>query len=447
VQSLGQIRPTYAESFRCIGSACEDTCCHGWSVPVDRASWEKYQQLPDVPLAALIRENVQLQPAQPDGAAPAHFARMQLRPDGYCPMLSEEKLCRIQSGFGEELLSQTCATYPRIVNTVDGAPDKALALSCPEAARHVLLNPDLWGDGLEGIPGEERPESAAHNDPESLYRPLAHFWAIRACALTLLGERSYPLWQRLFLLGLFCRRLDEIAAGTLRQTVPNFLLSFQVAVSQGSLLPALENLPVDRDAQLDVVLRLAGLMLNRSGVLPRFSECVAAFTSGIDNGPEATLQSLSARYAEAHDRFFTPFMSRNPHILENYLLNTILRLNFPFGKTAGQSQSATTMTQEYGKLLAQFALMKGLLIGVAGHHRASFAAEHVVHTFQTASKHFEHHPEFLTHAYNLLVESRMDGARGMAILLRNAPPVGVSKPVAPAREVPAPRPGAQVMVQ
>jgi lysine-N-methylase len=60
-----------------------------------------------------------------------------------------------------------------------------------------------------------------------------------------------------------------------------------------------------------------------------------------------------------------------------------------------------------------------LLIGVAGFHREQFAATHVIHTVQAAAKHFEHHPEFLSSAYILLVESGMDGARGMAILLRN----------------------------
>jgi len=46
----------------------------------------------------------------------------------------------------------------------------------------------------------------------------------------------------------------------------------------------------------------------------------------------------------------------------------------------------------------------------------------VVHTVQTASKHFEHHSEFLSQAHALLVESQMDGPAGSAILLRNTVP-------------------------
>jgi hypothetical protein len=86
--------------------------------------------------------------------------------------------------------------------------------------------------------------------------------------------------------------------------------------------------------------------------------------------------------------------------------------------------------------------MKGLLIGVAGFHGEAFSAAQVVHTVQAASKHFEHHPEFLTMAHELLVESRMDGARGLAILLRNAGPEIASnrpRPVSPAIHFPESR--------
>ena len=76
--------------------------------------------------------------------------------------------------------------------------------------------------------------------------------------------------------------------------------------------------------------------------------------------------------------------------------------------------------REFSKLTAQFALIRGLLIGVAGYHRSAFSTAHVVATVQSAAKHFEHHPEFLKLAYELLLESQMDGARGLAILLRNA---------------------------
>ena len=441
MQSTGQIRPHYADSFRCIGSACEDTCCQGWSIPIERQTWEKYQNLPDVPLRALMQATIVPQPAGADGAEAVPFAKIRMTAENQCPLLTEEKLCRVQVECGESFLSHTCKVYPRVVNTVDGAPDMSLSLSCPEAARRVLLDPDLLSKGLTEIAGQASAESGSQSDAPASggaarFRPLAHFWPIRATVLHLLKERTYPLWQRLFLLGLLCRRLDAIARGELNHPVREFLFDFERTVATGSLLPAMETLPVDRSAQLDVVLRLAGMLLHRSNIRPRFVACIDAFTSGIGNGPQATLESLTAHYAEAHDRYYAPFFARHPYILENYLVNTIFRSHFPFGKSGGRPNQTPDMTREFAQLTAQFALAKGLLIGVSGHHRMSFAAEHVVHTMQASSKHFEHHPEFLKQAHQLLVESHMEGARGMAILLRNAEPVNVNRPSAPVQQVP-----------
>ena len=425
----------YAESFRCIGSACEDTCCQGWGVPIDQAAYEKYQHLPDGQLRTRIDANLLV---MPEGAKPANFAKIRMDGENQCPLLTNDHLCLIQLELGTEYLSHSCATYPRIIHTIGKIQEMALTLSCPEAARLVLLTPELFvREPLESdlVPNEATAGAPAAPGASSL---LPWFWPIRRVVLALVGNRVYPLWQRLFLLGVFCRRLDSISRGELARSVPAFLGDFQAAVTSGSLRPAMEALPLDRAAQLDVVLRLAGILLHRSNVRPRFVECVQAFTTGIGNGPGATLESLTEDYAQAHDRYFAPFFDQHPYILENYLANTIIRCRFPFGKEETQAGELPSMAREYALLTAQFALVKGFLIGVAGCHGEAFAAEHVVHTVQAISKHFEHHPKFLNLAYELLMESQMDGARGLAILLRNAEPIP-QRPTAPEVQVPGPQ--------
>ncbi len=427
------IRPTYSQRFRCIGSACEDTCCQGWTVPIDREACEKYRGLPDSPLRTLIDVSLTVSPQCAERPKPAGFAAIRMDASNRCPLLTEDRLCRIQADLGEEFLSRACATYPRIAHSTGGIEETALTLSCPEAARLVLLSSDL----LEAASPHE--ESFGGGDPSL----PPHFWPIRAAVLALVRNRLYPLWQRLFLLGLFCRRLDSIAKGELTGPVPAFVEGFESAVATGSLRQAMETLPIDRAAQLDAVLRLAGTMLHRSNLHPRFVACVQAFTVGIGNGPGATLESLADRYASAHDRYYAPFFERHPQVAENYLVNTILRCRFPYGREGMLPGARAEMAREFAKLTAQFALMKGLLIGVAGFHRERFSGEHVVHTVQSASKHFDHHPEFLDMAHKLLVESQLDGARGTAILLRDAGP-SAPMPTAPAVHAPEPRAGKRV---
>src|SRR5450756_2469886 len=38
-------RPSYSGHFQCIASACEDTCCKGWAVPIDQKTHEKYESM------------------------------------------------------------------------------------------------------------------------------------------------------------------------------------------------------------------------------------------------------------------------------------------------------------------------------------------------------------------------------------------------------------------
>lgn len=431
MHQVGLIRPQYAESFHCIGSSCEDTCCEGWGVPVQREDFERFLTLPDGALRTKVLAAVEIAPKngeQAEGFGKNPFARLVMNQSNRCPLLTPDKLCRVHAECGSEYLAHTCATYPRIVRTCGGLEERALALSCPEAARHVLLNPKL--EVFSAGHSEARRNRPRHGELP------AHFWLIRETMVALVRNRAYPLWKRLFLMGVLCRRLDEIAAGLIDRDVPVFLADFQATVDSGILNAAMEAEPLDRKAQLDAVLRLAGLMLTRSNVRPRFVECIQAFAQGIGNGPSATLDTLTECYTEAHDQYFSPFFEHRQHILENWLLNTIFRTGFPYGTEGIGEGGAVSMAREFARLGAQFALIKGLLIGVAGCYRQQFSVEHVIHTVQAASKHFDHHPEFPKFAHELLTELGLDGARGLSVLLRNAEPI-VSRLPVPGKAVPA----------
>lgn len=428
------ILPEYSERFRCIGPACEDTCCIGWSVPIDQATYEKYQTIPAGPLRTAIDLNILPAPAGAADSDPGQFAKVRIPASQQCPFLTEDRLCKIQAEHGEAFLSTTCATYPRVVHWIDSFKDMTLSLPCPEASRLVLLSQHLLP------PISPADYLLIEDDPNVKSSSLmAYFWSIRALVLDLIQNRAYPLWQRLFLLGVLSRRLDSIACGELQSSVPSLLRDFATTIESGSLRASMEAVPSDLTPQLDMVLRLAGLCRERSHIGPRFTECVVAFTQGIGNGPGATMKSLVAHYTAAHEQYYAPFFRRHPHILENYLINTILRRLFPFGHDKGKIPATPKMAEEFALLVTQFALIKGLLIGVAGFHKEAFSVNHVIHTIQSASKHFDHHQEFLSQVHALLIEARLNDARGLSILARNESPkpaqAGIASDIAYSGEV------------
>ena len=39
-RTLPALMPRYTERFRCIGSACEDTCCASWTIHIDKKTYK-----------------------------------------------------------------------------------------------------------------------------------------------------------------------------------------------------------------------------------------------------------------------------------------------------------------------------------------------------------------------------------------------------------------------
>jgi lysine-N-methylase len=382
-------------------------------VDIDQATYAKYQTIPAGPLRILIDANIVRLQEGPDGKKPPGFARINMPPSMQCPFHNAERLCQIQVEHGETYLSQTCASYPRTTRVIDKLSEMTLTLSCPEACRLVLMNPDLLPTSMEGV------HHLDWNDWKSNLPLIRYFWPIREFTIGLIRNRAYPLWQRMFLLGTFSRRLEAVVRGEIKGGFSAMLKGFSGAVASASLNTSIETIPADLALQLGMVLSMMKLRASNALLSPRLVECLNTFAQGIGYGRLTNLQELSAEYAIAYERYYAPFFLRHPYILENYLINMVFHKMFPFGAQLNDQAAAPQPAKEFALLAADFALIKGLLIGVAGGHKEAFSAEHVVQTVQTAFKYFEHNSDFLVNAHQILVTKKLDNAHGLTMLLRN----------------------------
>ncbi len=140
--------PDYYRSFTCLAGACPDSCCHEWEVDVDPAAAEYYRQLPGA-LGDRLREVLK---EGEDG-----WASLTITEDGRCPMWRQDGLCRIQAELDHDALCDTCRNFPRLRHDYGDFVELGLELSCPEAARLILENPNAaWI--TEEVPGGEEPE-------------------------------------------------------------------------------------------------------------------------------------------------------------------------------------------------------------------------------------------------------------------------------------------------
>lgn len=116
------------DRFRCIASACPDTCCTGWDVVIDDDTAQKYSAFPGE-LGVRMRACMHT-----DADGDIVFARTQPR----CPFLQTDGLCEIQRVAGEQALSVTCRRFPRIVQEYEDFTECCLSPACPEGARLTL---------------------------------------------------------------------------------------------------------------------------------------------------------------------------------------------------------------------------------------------------------------------------------------------------------------------
>lgn len=404
---LRALRPHYAKDFRCIGPDCEDTCCQGWDVVIDQDAYEDFQSVPNLKLK--VKEHLVVIAS----ATPSEYARVQLTPSHTCPFLSDERLCSIQTEYGERYLPDICATYPRATQKIDGLRETSLLLACPEAARLVLLNPDLVQPEDPDFPRYHRFLRMGEHPVKANGSPHQFLWDIRAFTLLLLRDRNYPLWQRLFLLGMFCKRLHEVTEAQTLELVPQLLKEHCEMIIEGELRPAIDGIPARTPLQLATVLEIIKRHLETTaGKHPRFRECVKDFLKGIHCEEGAPIENCASFYEEVNTRYCAPFLEKHPYMLENYLVNYVFRTRFPYGLDPG-GQANDPLT-EFLMMCILHTLIKELLVGIAGHYREHFDAGHFVKVVQSVAKSVEQCPKFPLANYASLAN-----ADGIALLLKS----------------------------
>lgn len=126
-------RPHYYKKFKCISSACTDSCCQGWEIDIDEDTLKSYKAV-EGSFGKRLMDNISI---PDDDSLPAHFIQTK---GERCPFLNEQNLCDIFINIGQEHLSQICTHHPRYYDWFFFGKEEGLGLCCEEAARLVLLD-------------------------------------------------------------------------------------------------------------------------------------------------------------------------------------------------------------------------------------------------------------------------------------------------------------------
>ncbi len=183
--------PEYYKEFSCVAGECEATCCAGWQIVADKESLKKYKKV-----KGNFKERIKKGVNFKEGV---FFQDKERR----CAFLNKDNLCDMYMTHGEGALCETCTRYPRHTEEFENVREHTLSISCPTAAKLILLRKEPVRFYSEEEMGEE--EVFDEFDPV-LYEKLAE---ARTEMIRLLQDRTLSLQLRMTTVWKFAVRFQK----------------------------------------------------------------------------------------------------------------------------------------------------------------------------------------------------------------------------------------------
>lgn len=367
--------PKYMVDFKCINSKCSDTCCAGWDINIDEASYDKY-----VSSAWRLKELVTgkfFENKEEHDSFNCGF--MILKDESRCPFLNSNMLCDIHGETGEENLCITCKSYPRVFNIIDDVYEKSGLPSCIEICNRAFLNKDkMEFIELEEDIDESNVEirriidSEAFEGTESI---VQYFWDIRVISINIMQLRNFSIEERLNILNSFYENIDNFNTLKDFDSIEEIIEEFnEESVNYNSLKGMIfkEN--------NDFYRSLCDNKLVENIRSVRLKECVKEYKAGISK-----ISDIS-KNIEDNSKYFKE-LSEHSYIFENYIVNQIFKDLVPFNKGESLAKSIKIIINSYR-------IIKAYVIGIAISSQSEINDEQIIRVIQALSKDIEHNKVF-----------------------------------------------------
>ncbi|HEY9581905.1 MAG TPA: flagellin lysine-N-methylase [Savagea sp.] len=399
------IVPEYVPKFQCLGGACEDTCCKGWSIAIDKPTYLSYRKLKNPRLKkrllAIINRDRR-------STSDRTYAKMNLNESGYCPLYTEDGWCGLQQEAGVEMLPSLCIEYPRAVNVVQNVYERSMTLSCPEVTRLVLLNEHgLSFTEIEEPSAFELTRNYKISDPSTAQL----LWSLRIASIRILQNRSASLENRLIVLGLFLQAMESLSLQEQLERVEELAHQYELRLTVPAFIESLEQLPTNLRYQLKMGRELLAMRLEKFGVkADLFQSIMSGVVGGLRLEEELPDEARVEVYETAYQEYYKPYMDEHEYMMENYLVNHIFKEVFPL-----KSESYFT---DFRELVTNYALLKFLLVGTAATFKG-LNEKVIVQVFYGFSRSIEHNATYKKMVNNLLDAIGCQTMGHMVTLIKN----------------------------
>lgn len=398
--------PTYFDKFQCIGGECEDSCCIGWDIEIDKKTFKSYYKVKDENMKKMFQKNVHnnLEYTNPD----IDYGKIKLKKNNKrCPFLDEENLCVIYKNCGEEYLSNVCTHFPRVLNKIDNVYEISLDVACPEAARIILNEKDkiqfkesdkkLTKYIMSGIFDTKAEEF------EDTY--IKYFKEIRAFSIEIMQNRKYDLSVRLYILGDFIENLEDETEDNI-DGVLEFIKEYDMDEAASYYEKNDLNCVLQVSFMKNIVDSLKILEEIDSEV---FREHTKELLKGFNIKNNDDIVENSDKYIKAYNEYTEKFINKYSYMFENHIVNFMYNNLFPFSES-------DFVFDGYIMLLIRYSLMKFYLVGKYLYNKKD-SDDDIVKFIQVFSKAFEHDKNYRSEILDFVKESDFDNMEFAKTLL------------------------------
>lgn len=411
--------PTYLEEFKCIGGSCEDNCCCGWAIHIDRITFEEYKHIQDKKIKKYINKNIFIK--KKCNNEKIDYAQIILKRNKRCPFLNKDNYCIIHSNLGEEYLSNVCAIFPKVLNKIDEYYEMSLDVSCIEAAR-ILLSKEEGIDFTEGkrILGKHVLTLGIDtNDRINENTAYKYIKLIRDMSIEIVKNRKYKLNERLHFLGVFLQDTCKVVDYDIEE-LPRFISSYKLNslsrfkpekeryILQLSFYKImLEKLKVfEKENNTHKKLNIKEVISGKSSY---FQSSIKKVIYGFKLNEDKSIMENSTIFIRAYDLCEHSIFEKYSYIFENYLANHMYKELFPFSEN-------DKIMDGYIMLLVRFSYIRFYLVGqyLAG---VDMSKENIIKSIQVLSKEIEHDATYLEDVLRYIKENDLNNDRFANILL------------------------------
>ena len=388
--------PLYFKEFKCIGGICEDSCCIGWDVDIDKSTFKEYFKVQDKDMKKMFQKNVYNN--NNCDYDEVDYGKVKLKVGKRCPFLDEENYCVIHSKLGEGYLSNVCTSFPRITNKIDGYYEMSLDVACPEAARIILLKKDeIEFSESEEILGKHILSSDIDTKAKEFNNlPIKYLKEIRSLSIKIIKNRKFDLSKRLFILGNFLEKLEE-EFNCNYKGVSKFINEYEINIVNDCY----ENETMNYNFQVSFLKKIIDdLNVFNEVDSISFQEYTKELITAFGLNEAKNINKYSEAYKNGFDDYFEKFINDNSYIFENYLVNFMYKNLFPFSETE-------SIFDGYIMLLIRYSFIRFYLVGIFSFNKDA-SIDNVIRFIQVFTKTIEHHKTYLVDVLDYIKENQLN---------------------------------------